>query len=55
MKTKNQTILSPDATDEAGVRVRLAAPDETAWFDQQLADRHYLGAGRPVGDYLRPK
>jgi hypothetical protein len=53
MKTKNQTILSPDATDEAGVRVRLAAPDETAWFDQQLADRHYLGAGRPVGDYLR--
>lgn len=26
---------------------------EAAWFDEQLAQRHYLGAGRPVGDYLR--
>jgi hypothetical protein len=23
------------------------------WFDQTLNDRHYLGAGRPVGDSLR--
>jgi hypothetical protein len=30
----------------------VAAPD-FAWFDGQLADRHYLGAGRPVGDYSR--
>jgi hypothetical protein len=53
MKTKNHTSLSPETAEETEVRVRLAAPDETAWFDQQLADRHYLGAGRPVGDYLR--
>jgi hypothetical protein len=23
------------------------------WFDQTLGEHHYLGAGRPVGDYLR--
>jgi hypothetical protein len=23
------------------------------WFDECLKDQHYLGAGRPVGDYLR--
>jgi hypothetical protein len=23
------------------------------WFDQVLGEHHYLGAGRPVGDYLR--
>ena len=27
--------------------------DEVKWFDEQLAAQHYLGAGRPVGDYLR--
>jgi hypothetical protein len=26
---------------------------EFTWFDGLLADQHYLGAGRPVGDYLR--
>ncbi|MBI4626547.1 MAG: ISAs1 family transposase [Verrucomicrobia bacterium] len=30
----------------------MASPD-FGWFDQQLADHHFLGAGRPVGDYLR--
>lgn len=35
------------------MRVRVAASVEHAWFDQQLAEHHYLGAGRPVGDYLR--
>jgi hypothetical protein len=33
--------------------VRVPTPDQFAAFDQQLAARHYLGAGRPVGDYLR--
>ena len=33
--------------------VRVAQPHEFAAFDAQLADHHYLGAGRPVGDYLR--
>jgi hypothetical protein len=35
------------------VNVRVAADTELAWFDGLLADKHYLGAGRPVGDYLR--
>lgn len=33
--------------------VRVPAPEELAWFDGLLAQNHYLGAGRPVGDYLR--
>lgn len=33
--------------------VAVVAAGECAWFDQQLAGRHYLGAGRAVGDYLR--
>jgi hypothetical protein len=33
--------------------VRVALPAEAAAFDAQLASHHYLGAGRPVGDYLR--
>jgi hypothetical protein len=37
---------------ELEVRVVTAA-EEIAWFDQQLATSHYLGAGRSVGDYLR--
>ena len=30
----------------------MAVPD-FAWFDEQLAEPHSLGAGRPLGDYLR--
>lgn len=33
--------------------VRLASAKETAWFDEQLGQHHYLGAGQPIGDYLR--
>jgi hypothetical protein len=33
--------------------VRVASADELEWFDGLLADHHYLGAGQPVGDYLR--
>lgn len=33
--------------------VRVPTNDEVKWFDEQLAARHYLGTGRPVGDYLR--
>jgi Domain of unknown function (DUF4338)/DDE_Tnp_1-associated len=33
--------------------VRLASAEETKWFDEQLGQHHYLGAGQPVGDYLR--
>jgi hypothetical protein len=27
--------------------------EDIQWFDQQLGEHHYLGAGRAVGDYLR--
>ena len=38
---------------QAGLNVRPAEPHEVTEFDAQLAAQHYLGAGRPVGDYLR--
>ncbi len=53
MKSTDQTLLSNNPEPDAAVRVRVAAPEEHAWFDQRMADHHYLGAGRPVGDYLR--
>jgi len=37
----------------SGLRVRMAGSKEKQWFDDQLGQHHYLGAGRPVGDYLR--
>ncbi len=46
--------LDNETTDHGGaVRVRVAAVAEIAWFDTQMAESHYLGAGRSVGDYLR--
>lgn len=33
--------------------VRVLSEDQIEWFDGLLADHHYLGAGQPVGDYLR--
>jgi hypothetical protein len=53
MKSTEQTPSFNKAEPGAAIRVRVAAPGEHAWFDQQMADHHYLGAGRPVGDYLR--
>ena len=43
-----QTKISPSRLD-----VRISAAKDAEWFDQQLGEHHYLGAGRPVGDYLR--
>lgn len=37
----------------ASIVVRVGSEDEVEWFDGLLKDHHYLGAGRPVGDYLR--
>ena len=37
------------------VEVTVVTPEGVAWFDAQLAQRHYLQAGRPVGDYLRQR
>jgi len=33
--------------------VRVPSKEEVGWFDGLLDARHYLGAGSPVGDYLR--
>jgi hypothetical protein len=43
----------PVTPSAAALSVRVPSPDQCAAFDQQLAAQHYLGAGRPVGDYLR--
>ena len=32
------------------LRVRVARPDETEWFAEQMRDRHYLGWAVPVGE-----
>jgi len=46
---------SSNRNDFAGAEMTVAmiGGEEVAWFDQQLSDGHYLGAGRSVGDYLR--
>lgn len=51
MKAQNQPVALESKCDSVGVRIPLDR--EVAWFDGLLADKHYLGAGRPVGDYLR--
>lgn len=53
MNSKSEaTTIEREAIGPA-VEVSIVAPEEMAWFDRQLADHHYLGAGRSVGDYLR--
>ncbi len=51
MKAQNDLVIVENKRDSVGVRIARDA--EVAWFDGLLADKHYLGAGRPVGDYLR--
>ena len=51
MKDKLNAVL-PKVVRSA-VRVRVVTEQEIEWFNAQLAEHHYLGAGRPVGDYLR--
>jgi len=50
MKTQSGLVRSEL---KGGWTVRVPSADEVSWFDGLLADHHYLGAGRPVGDYLR--
>ena len=38
---------------DSSVEATVAGEEQLEWFDAQLRDHHYLGAGRPVGDYLR--
>lgn len=35
------------------LEVRIVTAEGIRWFDAQLGEHHYLGAGRAVGDYLR--
>lgn len=51
MKTQVCRVLSESLS--SSIIVRLPGEDEVQWFDGLLSDHHYLGAGRPVGDYLR--
>ena len=44
---------SPSPSPSPTLTVRVVLDHEVAAFDAQLAAQHYLGAGRPVGDYLR--
>jgi hypothetical protein len=39
--------------ESPSITVEIVGPTDVAWFDQQLEERHYLQAGRSVGDYLR--
>jgi hypothetical protein len=48
-----QPAHAATAPPPSTLSVRVPTPEQCAAFDQQLAARHYLGAGRPVGDYLR--
>ena len=51
MKDSLKPVLK--ASGRAALRVRVATGPETKWFDAQMGQHHYLGAGQPVGDYLR--
>jgi hypothetical protein len=44
---------APAAACASRIVVRVPSLAEREWFDGLLADHHYLGAGRSVGDYLR--
>jgi hypothetical protein len=52
---KAQVVAVPSSAKiiPATLKVRVPLENELGWFDGWLADKHYLGAGRPVGDYLR--
>jgi hypothetical protein len=50
---KDQSNSAPKDAGCFALKVRVAGEQETEWFDAQLTEHHYLGAGRSVGDYLR--
>ena len=52
MRTSSSTFES-DGPARGALHVRVPAEDQWPWFDGLLGQHHYLGAGRPVGDYLR--
>ena len=52
---KTLSSLLPAQSPRSAILVRIASQEEVPWFDGLLGDHHYLGAGRPVGDYLRQR
>lgn len=50
---KESVDFESASSTNAKLEVRVATSKDIPWFDQQLGEHHYLGAGRPVGDYLR--
>ncbi len=50
---KTQSGLVQSEFTGCSINIRVPSTDEVSWFDGLLKDHHYLGAGRPVGDYLR--
>lgn len=50
---KAQDRLVAVESNDGLVSVRIVLDSEVEWFDGLLEDKHYLGAGQPVGDYLR--
>lgn len=50
---KAPEISEQTKINSSDLEVRVANAQEISWFDQQLGEHHYLGAGRAVGDYLR--
>jgi hypothetical protein len=52
MKPSAKPATAPSAHAVLSVRLPTTEAD-FVWFDAQLAQGHALGAGRPVGDYLR--
>ncbi|MCC5024536.1 MAG: hypothetical protein J6386_17860 [Candidatus Synoicihabitans palmerolidicus] len=57
MKSKGETDTTNANPEQKrwdrNVEVRMATAAEQEWFDAQLHERHYLGSGHSVGDYLR--
>jgi hypothetical protein len=53
MNSPAEQVSSSETELPATVTVETVSVADNVWFDQQLADSHYLGAGRSVGDYLR--
>jgi hypothetical protein len=52
-KPSDPALENEKTQSGATATVRVATVAEREWFDLQLTQRHYLGAGRSVGDYLR--
>ena len=49
----HQAVTLPSQSQSAAITVRVSREAEHAWFDSLMTEHHYLGAGQPVGDYLR--